>query len=167
MSALSNICAFKERSDGGAERLSSNQLKCGICGKEGGDKLFPMPDTYLVHGECYELIGPARRRLAEITYKLFNNRNDSKSRRDAHMRAVRAVQKGCAPEMFSSYVSTKGIEALTRLFDTVGMDAAKGFASPQNQMQTATELFEGLGLFDTLEKDTAKELSSSQSLDTK
>ncbi len=109
----------------------SREAICGVCRKTGENAVsmvvvWPTSDCAVVHKRCYESIEPLADRVAEIVSETFSISKDSAiTRKIVHKATVRAVEQAIDPGTISSYLSENGMNALMKLFNTVGLDAAR------------------------------------------
>ncbi len=129
MSVRWSDVAFKGAAPGAMEASLSDLSTCGVCKRNGGTVVFPTSTSTVLHNECYQSIKPIADRVAKIVNDIVPTREiGGISKIGVHIAAVRAVEKVIDPGTISSYLSENGMEALIKLFDTVGMDAAKAAA---------------------------------------
>jgi hypothetical protein len=106
-----------------------NSEGCGICQKPGGEVFWFSPYSRCAHAKCFELIKTSESDLIKIIDGLFKNTEDYGEKNSAHIKAIKAVRAACNSETIMSYLEKNGVDALTRLFNTVGAEAAKKYAS--------------------------------------
>ncbi len=114
---IGQICGICER--GIVRTLPENQFTRWATKKSG-----------LVHRECFSLIKPS----VDASTEAINHwlEEGCRIRRSwefvsAHTEANEAVKRACCPETVFSYLEKNGEAALTSLFNTVGVDAAKNY----------------------------------------
>lgn len=101
--------------------------KCGICEQgDDADTYWSNPVSRWGHPACIKMIAPAETKLIETVHELFK---DPRKRGAAHAAAIFEVKRICEPYTISAYVNEKGIERMTILFNTFGVEAAKRFAA--------------------------------------
>ncbi len=108
-----------------AEVSFPKKSKCGVCHEEGGTVIWPTSNSTTVHSQCYDLIKRIANRVAEIISSVPISEDSLLRPNEIHVRVVRAVEQVFYPKTIFSYLSENGVEALLKLFNTVGMDAAK------------------------------------------
>lgn len=100
---------------------------CSICDEEveARSQLVSFDGRY-VHKDCDLLITPAVRELNQQILKIFKSGNDDRTREFlAAQRAAQTVRAVCDARTLKECFEKKGIETLTRLFNSVGVEAAK------------------------------------------
>lgn len=95
---------------------------CGICEKEGGDVYWPNHRSKVAHNQCYLRIKESQAKLIQQIIEMYRymTRSDMAA---AHSRAIRAVRVVCKTPLIV-YFEKNGKEEMTKLFDTVGFEAA-------------------------------------------
>jgi len=98
---------------------------CGICEKKGGGEVFWFsPYSRTAHAKCDKMIEGAEETLDKIVEELFKHtRHGEKT--SAYSRARKAVRIACGSETIRSFFEKNGVKALSNLYNTVGIEAAK------------------------------------------
>jgi hypothetical protein len=108
--------------------------RCGICEQgNDADTYWSSPVSRWGHPLCVKMITPAESGLIETIGRLFQ---DPRKRSAAHAAAIAAVKRICEPHTLSSYVQENGIEKITILFNTFGVEAAKRLAAQIQEKET-------------------------------
>ena len=95
-------------------------LKAAASVKKKGAEVFWFSHySRCAHAKCFKMIQKAQAHLKVVIDMLF----EKKERTTAHISAIKAVRLACGSETILSYLEKNGIEALTHLFDTVGIIA--------------------------------------------
>ncbi|HSW86244.1 MAG TPA: hypothetical protein VLG49_01955 [Rhabdochlamydiaceae bacterium] len=94
---------------------------CGICLKPGANVEWHGTMSKYAHDTCYNAILPIENRIHSFIET--SGLNPTKKIL-AHVAAVHAVEKACR-ESIMAFLQRYGEGPLARLFDTVGIDAAK------------------------------------------
>jgi len=97
---------------------------CGICEQKGATIFWFSPYSRGAHRECFRAIQKAEESLAFTVDQLFKDTVNGE-RINAHIEAIRAVRKACGSETILSFFEKNGEEALSGLFNTVGIAGAK------------------------------------------
>lgn len=113
---------------------------CGICNKPDAETFWPNPTSRWAHFPCISKISPAENLLTKTINELF--KDDRRHQNILHRYAVAAVMEKCKPATLSEFADTNGIEAVTKLFNTVGVAAAKQLAEQITQQKQKDEVFE-------------------------
>lgn len=110
------------------EYIPIENIACGICEKEERleDRVYwPNPMSAKAHKGCFEKIKKSEDLLLKTIFEVFAGQKLCEQKGDTHIEAIRAVKRGCNGETILSYFEKRGEEALTSLFNTVGLQAAK------------------------------------------
>ena len=113
-----------------------NYQKCGVCEKEGADVYWNNPISKGAHRKCFEKIWPTETELVRTIDDLFKHDQDYRINTKAHIAAVRAVKEKCGDGPIITYIEKNGEKAITHLFNTVGVQAAKQFASQVRALES-------------------------------
>lgn len=97
---------------------------CGVCEKTGAEVFWFSRYSRGAHAKCFKLVEKSEQKLTNTIDEMFKGTKHGE-RNVAHIRAVQAVRLACASKTIMSFLEKNGVEALTRLFDTVGIEAAK------------------------------------------
>lgn len=110
---------------------SHSDFACGICEKEKALATVSWPNHYsnAVHSECYSKIKDVECNLFKALNKLFKSEKSFGKLNNSHIEAIKAVRIACGSYSILSYLEKNGADALGKLFNTVGMEAAKKYAS--------------------------------------
>jgi hypothetical protein len=103
---------------------SWNINPCGICEKGGAEVFWYGSFSQAAHAKCIKVVNKAEEKLNTTIGELFIG-TKYQVKTEAQTRARQAVRLACTPKTMLSYLEENGIDALIRLFDTVGIEAAK------------------------------------------
>jgi len=112
------------------KRMYENE-GCGICEKKGAEVFWFSPYSRGAHAKCFKIIENIENKLIQTIDEVFKDKATESERAKnlscnmAHVRAIKAVRAACGSETILSYLEKNGTEKLTKLFDTVGIEAAK------------------------------------------
>jgi len=119
------------------ERYLSDE--CGVCEQEeDADIYWPSSISRWAHHKCVALITPAESNLIATIHTFF--KDDRRKQNLAHMLAIKAVKNHCSPDTISVFTAKNGIEMITKLFNTVGVEAVKNLAAEMQQNQKRDDI---------------------------
>jgi len=96
---------------------SGKKQNCDICEKPSAETSWL---SHNAHIACLKQLGSAEDNLATIISK-----KNFDSRCSAHATAVKAVRASCGEKTILEYIRTEGEDKLTKLFNTVGLNAVQ------------------------------------------
>lgn len=111
--------------------------KCGVCEKNDADIFWPNPNSRWAHLKCVNQITPIESNLTSAIDELF--KDDQQKRNIAHSVAIKAIKEKCGNDSISTYTEKNGTEAITNLFSTIGVEAAKRYAIAQKDAETDSD----------------------------
>lgn len=104
----------------------TNDEKCGICEKPGGEVFWATSLSHCAHSVCYAEIKDIEVDLMITIVTLFRNIWE---RNMAHVAAISAVRNELGGVSIKTFLDTKGAAKLKSIFDSAGLAAARSFYS--------------------------------------
>jgi hypothetical protein len=99
---------------------------CGVCERPGGDTPWASGVSRTAHERCVEQIKPCE----NLSTAMINGFcHDQINRQLAHKEVVMAVTQRCNGLSLKTFIEQDGPQALTKLFNTIGVDAATLYKS--------------------------------------
>lgn len=99
---------------------------CGICNQKDAETFWPSPSSRWAHYQCISKIAPAESNLRIAINELF--KDDRRRQNILHSHAVGVVMEICKPNNLSEFADINGVEKLKKIFDIIGVAAAKQLA---------------------------------------
>lgn len=107
-------------------------MNCGVCEEPIQGVLWYGPYPHRVHPTCFDLIDIPESKMVNTVNNLYKSFIDEGEKASAYLTGFDAVRAACGGKTIKEYHSSNGEHALTRLFNTKGIEAAKQQAVIKN-----------------------------------